>query len=317
MSSAEFTEVEYITYLKMDKNKHLLVEGRDDSRFFQILFEEFFGSQWQGLYNIVIDKAESLISSTRNAVGNREKIEEICKSAGDDNLVGFVDREFRNFEMANDLIDHIQNHYHDNRLVWSRGHSIENYFFDFEILRRPFQDVCGEDFYMAFEMFSANMDNYLRTACLFSLTGLNFRNNIRRIEASITWNVIAPDGALDMNSWRRELSRHARFTDDEIDQIFDGHSNLIDSINRADIETVRWLCHGHIGYKLLWLAFAKCIYDVTDGEIDLKERAMSAFLSSQHTIRFNLCGRALAQASINDMAIYPSKVFELLGLVIP
>jgi hypothetical protein len=196
------------------------------------------------------------------------------------------------------------------------GHSIENYFFDFELLKRPFQYVCGEDFYMAFEMFSENMNTYLRTACLLSLTGLNYQNNIRRIEASITWQVIAPDGTLDRISWRRELSRQARFTDDEIEQIFRGLPILTDSINRADIETVRWLCHGHIGFKFLWFAFAKCIYDVTEGEIDLRTGTAQTFLNSQHNIRFNLCGHSLAQASINGMADYPSKVFELLGLAI-
>jgi hypothetical protein len=121
MSSVELTEVEYQNYLKMDKNKHLLVEGREDSGFFRILFEEFFGANWQDLYDVVIDKAESLISSAGRAAGNREKIEEICNSFSEDNLVGFVDREFRNFEMADDLIDQIRDHYHANSLVWSRG----------------------------------------------------------------------------------------------------------------------------------------------------------------------------------------------------
>jgi hypothetical protein len=317
MSSIEFTELEYKNYLKMDNNKHILVEGSDDSRFFNFLFEQFFGNRWQNLHNVRIDKAETLISSTRQAVGNREKIEAICNSVTDENFVGFVDREFRNFEIAHDLIDQIQGHHHVNRLVWSRGHSVENYFFDFELLRRPFQDVCGEDYYMAFEMFSANMENYLRTACLLSLTGLTYQNNIGRIEASITWQVISPDGTLDMNSWRRELSHHVRFTDEEIRHIVGSLPTLIDCINRTDIQTVRWLCHGHLAFKFLWYAFAKCIYDATDGEINLRSGSAQAFLRSHHSIRFNLCGRSLAQATIYGMADYPSKVFELLGIAVP
>ncbi len=73
MSSLNYTDNEYKTYLEMDKNKHLLVEGRDDFLFFHILCEEFLGVDWPENYKIVVDKAELLLSSDNQPHGNREK----------------------------------------------------------------------------------------------------------------------------------------------------------------------------------------------------------------------------------------------------
>jgi hypothetical protein len=129
----QYTPAEFRNFLMMSHDKHLLVEGIDDKIAFKLLFEELSGK-----HDIKIDTAERLINFER-PLGNREKVEEICRTVTGrsfaDKLVGFVDREFREFEWDNDIRDNLGQHKVDGRLVWSRGHSIENYFFDFIILR--------------------------------------------------------------------------------------------------------------------------------------------------------------------------------------
>jgi len=44
--------------------------------------------------------------------------------------IGFVERELRYFDLEDCIHDLIGDHKAVNHLVWSRGHSIENYFFE-------------------------------------------------------------------------------------------------------------------------------------------------------------------------------------------
>ena len=138
------------------------------------LFEELLGTEWRDVYNIEIDKAENSISGP----GNRQAIENVVKLVSKtdlrDKLVGFVDREFRNFNWDNGvLIDQIKKHFIDDRILWTRGHSTENYFLDENILRIPFRDVSGEIFQKAYDMFRKDLNSYMRIACKISLTSLN------------------------------------------------------------------------------------------------------------------------------------------------
>ena len=176
MNTTQYKPHEYKQYLQMDHQKHLLVEGRDDYFFFQALFDEFLGTEWRDTHNIVIDKAESLISFADNSKGNREKVEHTieatCTAFPQNKLAGFVDREFRKFEWETKLIDQIKKHHKDGQLVWARGHSIENYFLDADILRAPFRDVSGEIFKKAHDLFRQNIQAYLETAGAITLVGL-------------------------------------------------------------------------------------------------------------------------------------------------
>ncbi len=61
------------------------------------------------LKKIIIDTAERI----QGELGNRAKIEKICDLVAQEppdvnnRVLGFVDREFREFECSNDLKDHI------------------------------------------------------------------------------------------------------------------------------------------------------------------------------------------------------------------
>lgn len=313
MSSIKYTQEEFKTYLEMDKSKHLLVEGSGDMRFFQILFEELLGVNWDDRYKILIDKAESLISSDNASRGNRDKVESICDSYAYNNLTGFVDREFRGFEISNNLIDQIREHYYNNKkIVWSRGHSIENYFFNAELLRKPFRDINSELYQAAYSIFRNNIHSYLKTACLISLVGRNYQNKLNRFETSITWQAINSNGTLHIEEWKSNLSSRAGFTSDEVDQIFKTLTIFTSWIEDANIEVIRWLCHGHIGFRFLWCAFASCIYATTDGDAKTKNKAANSFYSTKEKLQFDLCVTSFAEFARKREVDYPTKILELL-----
>ncbi len=125
-------------------------------------------------------------------------------------------------------------------------------------------------------------------------------------------------GELDIVEWEKELKKRTNFTRNDIEKIKKHLPKIIFLTNEADIKTLKWLCHGHIGSSVLWAAFARCIYDVTkiiDGKDDAKRKKASAFLRYKNDdLGKKLCGRYWAKTAFSGKAEYPSAVFELLGL---
>lgn len=183
MNGLQLTPEEYVTEIIMSNDRFLLLEGADDEDFFTIICNllkkneaQISAEKLYLLKNIIIDTAERI----EGELGNRAKIEKICDLVAQEppdvnnRVLGFVDREFREFEWSNDLKDHIKTHKINKRLIWSKGHSIENYFFEISTLRKAFNDYLVSSFYQeAFEIFESKFEHTLRIACALSLAGLS------------------------------------------------------------------------------------------------------------------------------------------------
>lgn len=313
MTSIQLSAKEYRNLVKMDNKKHLLVEGATDVVFFSVLFDEFLGDEWREEHDIELDNAETLISLDGHIRANREKIEEICKISSEAKLLGFVDREFRKFITEANLVDELKSHYQENNLFWSRGHSVENYYFEAEILRYAFQDICGEEFQKANILFRKNIKSYMQIACALGLVSLKFNYVSRaRIIASFGWNIISSSGDLDIEAWKLALSRYSGLSDEDTEEITNFYQEMLSLTKQAESDIVRWLCHGHLGFDFLWHAFSSCIYEACDGDETARRKAVHFFIRHQNTIGFKLCVRSLAKAAIRGFAEYPSKIIDRL-----
>src|SRR5689334_18961271 len=108
---------EYIADLKMTFEKRLLVEGRSDKNIFSQFFDEFYSGQ----YNIGIDVVDDIDFSGQGiARDNRTRIEEVFKHISlkdSEKLVGFVDREFDEFQHYNIIQDTLKCHKVNTRVV--------------------------------------------------------------------------------------------------------------------------------------------------------------------------------------------------------
>jgi len=307
-----YTPAEYSKILQMSAKRRVLVEGRDDYYLILALFDEFLGVEWRDVYNIEIDKAENSIS----ALGNRQAIESVVRLVANTNLreklVGLVDREFRNFDWGDGkIIDQLQRHFVDNRLLWTRGHSAENYFLDKDILRVPFRDVSGEIFQKAYDIFVNNIDSYIRIASKLSLTALTL-NHMKRIRASLGWDIISENADLDKGKWISHLNVIG-FNLQEIEEIISVYSEIGVITDSTDVETVRWFCDGHLSFFFLWCSFAKCVYIATDTLNDKKTMAHRVLKYGDET-RFNSCASAWAKSSKANVCEYPRDLFGMLSL---
>jgi len=312
-----YNQNEYLIIVsKFSKTKRLLVEGRDDKKFFKILFNQF------KFDNVKIDTAENLIDFKDNNGNiikkNRQKVETICNSLNNkscnDNFVGFVDREFDEFDINTTIYDKLISHKVKGRLVCSRGHSIENYFFDFYILCESLRDLCDtEYFFEALNIFSNLIESTLRLACAASLAGkeIGDQGNFSLIKGSIKWELIEirdSKAILLIDKWQKSLE--SKTNEGLAKKIIERYQYWLEIVYSSNLDDVRWICHGHIGIAVIWAVYSFCVYDICRDD-----KEVSRILSIRENNRTHACASWWARKAIGNHCDYPREIFKLLGFI--
>lgn len=298
------TPAEYLTYLEMDDGyRHILVEGRDDRRLFDLLLRWL--CQTHKAQRICVDTAHRFIEC---APGTRDTIEAICQALDDtncgDRLVGFVDREFRGFDRDPLLCDRVSGHQVLGRLVWSRGHSIENYLFDIDALCDPMVAFSPDGFSQALAIFKEVFDSAMRMACAISLAAADV-GKLRRVRASIDASIVEidpPEVRVKSDAWKTNLE--GNLEQEEIRNLRSRFELLCDVVMEASIDPVRWMCDGHVGFRVIWAVYDRCV------ELSGHKGA----LKPKRPIPFNVCANSWVRRVAAGKCEYPAEVFALLGL---
>lgn len=224
--------------------------------------------------------------------------------------------------------DTLNKHKVDGRLVWSRGHSMENYFFDFRIVRDPFRASYTEDrlddaldcLDDALDLFENTMDAIMRLACAVSLAGHDI-GIFEPIEKSISWELLDISNAhvtLDLDAWREELVRKRgkhSFNAKEVDVLLDRFAYWHARLLETSPSVARWMCHGHIGIKFLWAAYARCMVIAWRNKARAKpETGARQVVQGSDDSKLRDCIIAWVRHAIDAICEYPKEVFTLLGL---
>lgn len=321
MTIPTYKPSEYITYILNSKRKHLLVEGTTDKRLFHDLLDEL---KHTGVIDvdtqIDIDSAEILVNFDPPA-GNREKVEQVCQQVTgksfESRFVGFVDREFREFDLETVLQDKLKCHKVDGRLVWSRGHSIENYCFEFPVLRTPLRDMSTAEFdhvQRSLALYESLFDDILYFACATSLAAHD-ANRADKVQSSIHWSVFDfSEGKfrIDFTKWREQFSR-INVSDNIAKQVIAHWHKWYPIIVQSDMATVRWMCHGHIGFTTMWAAYAQCLV-AKKLDQHVKNSKAAAHAKAHEKIRTNACMTAWIQGISRHNCEYPKEVLALLRI---
>ncbi|MGK7885455.1 MAG: DUF4435 domain-containing protein [Crocosphaera sp.] len=337
MNGLQLTPEEYLTEIIMSRDRFLLLEGSDDEAFF-ILIRNFLRKNESQisedkldlLKNIVIDTAEGIKGESGNGdkLGNRAKIEKICdlitqeSSNIQNRLVGFVDREFREFEYDNELKDNLKTHKINNRLIWSKGHSIENYFFEISTLKEAFNNYLVSDFYLeAFEMFESKFAHTLRIACALSLAGWSENENLLQpVTKSIDWQCIdisSTSVKINLEEWDKILKKRCKLNQTRIEKLFNKFETYLNMTNQCDLETLRCLSHGHIGFNFMFAVYGKCLYLTASSDQPEKKRKEAEKVNKNKDTRFPTVANAwIRSQSIevdnNNNHDFPIKCFWML-----
>lgn len=308
----------YRNMVKMSKFKYILVEGKFDKIALLYLIDELFGKRpdlrVHGAYQIQF-------GSKNSCKGNRERVEEIAESIASKKFakrfVGFVDREFRGFKFENGIEDTITQHKVIDRLIWTRGHSMENYYFDFSLLRGPLRDfTTSSHFSNALDLFEQNLEQIIKLACAASLAGLEF-GQLEKMKSSIDWSLLQFDTSklsINKSNWLCNLTRGK--TSNEVAQSLIGSFQIwLEKLSEIDFSILRWLCHGHIGIAFIWAAYARCVLEVSQrsGSRDPLNEARNV-VKAEATVRCNRCASAWAEHAQRKSCEYPEEIFAYLDI---
>jgi len=313
---------DYLRYIQMNAKKHLLVEGREDKRIIKLLLDELTQNNHilatEGILDI--DTAEML--SFDDTPNNRDRVKVICQKVQEkpyaEKLVGFVDREFEEFEYNSNIEDKLKKHEVQGRLIWSRGHSIENYFFDFLILRNSFRDLVVIDYFtQSLEIFEKIMKPTIEIACAVSLAAKEL-GKLQRIENTISWQLIQlTDEKVEIviGNWQKKLSVEYGFTEEETRSFIEKYTTWHQIVKLADFQVVRWLCHGHIGMKFIWAAYSCCVYHIcSNGLYGSPTTEVSRVDKIDKYTRTHACASWWAREAISSRCDYPTEIIQLLDL---
>lgn len=326
----KFTPSEYRTMLEMSSSgKYLLVEGRSDKRLFQALLYEVFNKVTQNisLDNIIINSAEDIIE-TDKYLDNRQKVELVCNSVQGTSLasklIGFVDREFREFDINDVPEDKLNRHNSIDGVIWSRGHSIENYCFDFSILDSPLREHSDIDrFDLALNLFKKIFDSVLSLACAISLAAAEL-GKLQRVCGRTSWQTIEINQ--EEVKLRPDVLKHSLvhrpskggLTVEEYNHLIECFDKWLERIERADLSCIRWLCHGHIGMSFIWAAYGQCVYVVCkDLGIEHPESEVRKVLEAKESGRFRTCISSWIRRSLDNTSEYPREILKFFDLLIP
>jgi len=317
---------EYRLYIRLSSKKHILVEGSNDKKIIDRLWHDFADhtSQTEKLDEIIIDTAQNLIDFSSAIGSNRVKVETICTMIASKNyatrFVGFVDREWSHWSGAGiiDLPDYSPLHLIDSlgRLIYSRGHSIENYLFEFETWSQPLgllsiSPIANQ----ALNQFKVVFHEALGQACVISLA-LADAQLLQRASDTINEELITLSAntlEFDFDKWTQKLIQERKIDLEQIKTLKTYYLNYNNLANKSSPEILRWLCHGHIGFDFLWATFLKCLKNFSRTssqndnatEINYINKLQRPLIFANHWI----------SRAVQNQTEYPRAIFELIDCV--
>ena len=326
MSGIQLTYNEFVVQVRMSRKPHILLEGSQDLRFFQALYQNLFENQPNVVASEIAIVTAETISSGNLVLGNRGKVELVFQLMSNttfkNRFVGFVDREFREFSFSGVIIDNLSNQKVIDRLIWSRGHSIENYMFDFDVVKEPLYDfsLSGETAQKALSQLHDNFKSILTTACAMGLAAAKL-NYLDAARGTIHWNILRMNGSLlelDTEKWKDALSNHSNLDAQQSLALVSEFEHWFNISKSSGIDEVRWACDGHTGIRLIWAAYAKLIAETRNSEGyggAVARNQRDTVFGIPETVGFNHFARNWARITRPNAADTPKTCFAMLGFI--
>jgi hypothetical protein len=314
MNRPRYKVNEYSAYVQFSKSRRVLVEGEDDRRFWASLFYVLSICRT----DVDIDDA-SILKADGEVLGNRGKVEEVCRAADAwphaHKFAGFVDREYREFEEGYVLSDRLCGHRVCGRGVWSRGHSVENYFLDYDTVAGATAKVFGSIYFSeALTVLASVFDDVIRLACALGLAGRDARCS-EAMRTSLCWKYLCvAQGALrfDAEMWHQGLA--GCLSEACADAVLASYRHWKEVVDRSEMSVVRWMCDGHTGFAAVWVAFAAALHGVCQGIENCDPDAEAAkSLSARQGTRFSACAGTWAERWSRESLAGPAEILLMLG----
>lgn len=254
----------YKTKLEITTQPVVLVEGPADVNALQRLLGE---TDPNLASSVLVDTPEMIDPPPGMGLsGNRQVIEGFCRVTKlppevRRRFVALTDREFRSFRRGSQWEDRRAGHHIRGRLVWTRGHSMENYYFDTDIWIQAMRSclnarVTGPNVEARFRTAFRDL---VREAATLSVatkgTGLNGLAEGALNPAAVD---LVPVARLNEVAWAANMGV-LRADSARIGSLTNAMAQARRAIGRAGPIDLRWLCHGHLGLRFLWAGYCACV----------------------------------------------------------
>lgn len=329
MTKPSYSFSGYRNKLMMTNFKYLLVEGEFDRWAFKDLLAAFCEeTQESSELCVQIDTANIL--QFPRPLGCREKVEEFCRSVEDrtdlsGKFVGFIDREFRDFEFGDSIQDKLENHRILDKLVCSTGHSIENYLFYNPILRQAFRPLITEEWLdQALSLFELAVERTIRLACAASLARRDLRDSqneqgkLEIIKKSISWKLLElneSEPMLNVEGWLKIFVQRKYLEREDANKLVHNFKEWCIKLENVEFKVIKRLCHGHVGFEFIWALLYKCAYETSPCNKRKEPEAQIRNLNNDSRFRHLTC--SWATKALYEQCEYPKEVFEILELPCP
>lgn len=262
----KFDKASYLSYLEISTKPRLLVEGYTDKTSLRYAIDYYKDD----VDEIEIDTAEDLIQF-ESVLGNREKVEEICKDVVKKDLqkifLGLVDREHRKFKISEKITSLLKRHNKEENLYWTFGHSIENYVFRIDIVVKALKMLANSpNTIKALKHFEELFDSSIHISSALSIVIDQLDLSRKRVTSFIEWNsfnIYEKKITLDLKKFKEGLISRG-FNEKKSEDITKMFSESLSISENSNIDVARTYCHGHIGLKIIKKSFACCLNEYLD-----------------------------------------------------
>ena len=208
----------------------------------------------------------------------------------------------------------IESHEVVKRLVLSRGHSIENYIFDFSILYEVLEYLSTTAYAnQAIALFKEYFQYTLRVACSIGLAATKVQV-LSKTNSTIDYNLleITSTGELifRLDDWIEKLIGRGISAAQAQDIKFH-YTTYSDQVSRSSISLIRWICHGHIGYDFLRALYERCVLDSCPSTQDKTKELSGISWVAKEKLLYSFVNSWIKK-SLQNQYEYPMAIFELL-----
>lgn len=258
----------YLAALRFRGGKTIIVEGPTDKRALARALHEFERERRVVRGDVVVDSVDT-VGGFPPGLGNRERVEALhttARAAGLETFA-FTDREFRGFianvaEFRDDIHAH---HQPSSQCVWTRGHSIENYFFELEyvqdFLRYRFCDRLSSDMIDSLRPYWSQIVSQA-AAYTVAARDMNALNRMSDALVVDSWALPTPGTIELVPSKVEDAALRRGLAAAEAAQLIALFQQLVGAARACcDAECCRWVAHGHLGDEAIWVAVGRVLLD--------------------------------------------------------
>ena len=312
--SPKYVIAEFLRMVKISRDFYILVEGEYDKRAIDRLAFHLYGKCSADL-SIAIWLSEQLEVDTRSS--RKELIIQACNEAAimcQGRVAGLVDRDTHGFDVS-EVTDNSPYHEEETEkgILWTRGHSLENYFFTDNIIGNVLTEfTTSGNHNILSRAFKDNMKQIFVIASAIYLFGvyLNEEYSIeyRKVKAIIENDVFIKEASGEKNALKLNTSRLVEKLLERYIELIPNRTelehklaNILEKVSNKEVSVLRWFCHGHIALRTLLFAY--------------KVLAGSNFNNqNEKQITYSCIEKWGEAARTQGLEEYPAVLFEFAGL---